>query len=141
MATPRQALDSVCLCIHLRRAAQRVTDFYDRMLLQAGISVSQYSLLINISRMEGCGTGELAKRVGLEKSTLVRTLQPLLNAGYVIDGSPDGSRKRQLYLSAPGREVLDRAVPLWEKAQSELRHVLGGNCDELLRLFGELEAL
>ena len=117
--------ESPCLCIRIRRAAQRVTDFYDARLAPVGVSVNQYSLLANINRMGECGTGELARRVGLEKSTLVRTLMPLCEAGYVADLSPEGSRKRRLCLTALGREVLERAVPLWEKAQEELRAELG----------------
>lgn len=129
------------MCIRIRRAAQRVTDFYDRALAPSGISVNQYSLLINISRQEGCCTGELARKVKLEKSTLVRTLRPLLQAGYVTDKSPDGNRKRQLYLTASGKAVLERAVPLWLEAQEKLRDVLGGNSEALTGLLGTLNRL
>lgn len=114
-----------CVCIALRRVTQKVTDFYDQALKSTGININQYSLLINIKHIEGCGTGELAQRVGLEKSTLVRTLQPLLRDGFVIDGAPQNSRSRQLYLSEKGQTTLKKAQPLWSKAQEDVIHQLG----------------
>lgn len=126
---------SPCVCINLRRIAQKVTDFYDNALKPAGVSVNQYSLLVNISRMEGCGTGELAQRVRLEKSTLVRTLQPLLRDGFIVDKSSGPSRRRQLYLTPPGESVLKKAFPLWSKAQEEVAVKLGTSHAELAELF------
>ena len=128
-----------CLCIHLRRVAQKVTDFYDKSLKPVGVSINQYSLLVNISRMEGCGTGELAQRVRLEKSTLVRTLQPLLRNGLIKDKSADKVRRRQLYLSPQGEEVLQKAFPLWQKAQEDLTSRLGTNYSGLLAIFTQID--
>ena len=128
-----------CICIRMRRAAQRVTDVYDHALKPAGISINQYSLLINISRLESCGTGELARHVRLEKSTLVRTLPPLLKAGFIIDCSPAGSRRRQLELTPLGRKVLEQAIPLWETAQHVLRAKLGARFDACMEIFAILE--
>ena len=128
-----------CLCINLRRVAQKVTEFYDNTLKPVGVSVNQYSLLVNISRMEGCGTGELAQRVRLEKSTLVRTLQPLLRSGLIEDKSSGEARRRQLYISPQGEKILKKAFPLWEKAQGELATKLGGNYASLLAIFDQID--
>ena len=128
-----------CLCIKLRRVAQKVTDLYDTTLKPAGVSVNQYSLLVNISRMEGCGTGELAQRVRLEKSTLVRTLQPLLRSGLIEDRASGEVRRRRLYISPQGKDVLRQAFPLWQKAQEELAATLGDNYSSLITLFDQLD--
>lgn len=123
-----------CVCISLRRIAQKLTDFYDKALAPAGISINQYSLLRNISRMEGCGTGELARHVRLEKSTLVRTLQPLMRDGLIVDKAPEGTRRRSLFLSPAGRAVLETAIPLWQSAQEEVIARLGPSYEGLLQL-------
>ena len=128
-----------CLCINLRRVSQKVTDFYDKSLKPVGVSVNQYSLLVHISRMEGCGTGELAQRVRLEKSTLVRTLQPLLRNGLIDDRSSGEARRRRLYISPQGEEVLKNAFPLWQKAQEELAAKLGNNYSGLIAIFEQLD--
>ena len=43
---------SQCYCMNLRRAANAVTDYYDAVLKDLGVSVSQFSLLLNLARME-----------------------------------------------------------------------------------------
>ena len=130
----------VCVCINFRRIARKVTELYDRALQPVGVSINQYSLLVNISRMEGCGTGELAQRVRLEKSTLVRTLQPLLRDGLIVDRSSGARRRRRLCLTPAGRDVLERAFPLWNKAQEEISAKSGMSYEEMLALFRRMES-
>ena len=115
-----------CYCIRLRRAANTVTDFYDRMLEPFGVSVNQFFLLISLARYAGMGTGRLAGIVGLEKSTLVRSLQPLIKEGWVEDCAPAGSRAHSWRLTAAGKSLLASAMPVWEKAQAKVLTALGG---------------
>ncbi|MDR1396137.1 MAG: MarR family winged helix-turn-helix transcriptional regulator [Desulfarculales bacterium] len=115
-----------------------MTDFYDRALRPVGITTNQYFLLASIRQMEGCGSGELAQRAGLEKSTLVRTLQPLLREGLIVDKSPPKARKRQLYLTVSGKEVFREALPLWRRAQDEIGVKLGRSHDELMEFFNHI---
>lgn len=129
-----------CVCINFRRIANTITELYDRALKPLGVSVNQYSLLVNTSRMEGCGTGELAQRVKLEKSTLVRTLRPLLRDGLIVDKSSDARRRRRLYLTPTGEEVLKNAFPLWSKAQEEVIAGIGMDYDELVALFLRIDS-
>ena len=141
MSETSQYSSMPCLCIRMRRAAQKVTDFYDQMLSSTGLTVNQFSLLVNISRMEGCGTGELARKVGQEKSTLVRTLQPLIRNGLVKDRSSEGERRRRLYLTPQGTATLTKAVPLWKKAQTALAEKLGTTHTALLEIFDGIDIL
>lgn len=123
-----------CICINLRRLSQKTTDFYDQAFKPLGVSVNQYSLLVSISRLEGCGTGQLARYVKLEKSTLVRTLQPLFREGLIVDTSADGKRKRRICLTPAGENILKQAFPLWEKAQKDIALELGVGYEELMNL-------
>ena len=131
--------ETPCVCIHLRRIAQKVTELYDNALKPTGITLNQYSLLVNISRIEGCGTGELAQRVKLEKSTLVRTIQPLLRNGLIIDKASGGKRRRRLYLTPAGEDVLKAAFPLWNKAQEEVAARLQYAHVTLMEIFEEID--
>lgn len=141
MPTPAQAQETSCICARMRRAARRIKEFYDETLAPAKVTSAQYALLANISRMEGCGTGELARAVGHEKSTLVRTLQPLLHANHIEDRSPKGSRRRCLHLTQKGKDALATATPLWKEAQKEIRSRLGEDREHflgVLRVFDDL---
>ncbi|MDL2307775.1 MarR family winged helix-turn-helix transcriptional regulator [Desulfovibrio sp. OttesenSCG-928-C06] len=130
-----------CICGSMRRATQKLKEFYDNILAPSGVTASQYSLLLHLSRMEGCCTGELAQAVRREKSTLVRNLAPLLKAGYIEDRSLQGSRTRQLHLSKEGHSVLEQAHPLWRQAQSDLLARLGGEDSKLREVLGVFENL
>jgi DNA-binding MarR family transcriptional regulator len=130
-----------CICIGFRRIARKFTDFYDKYLQPAGIGANQFSLLVNIDRMEGCAIGELARKINLEKSTLVRTLQPLLRAELIVDKSQAKTRKRELYLTPAGKEVLQKALPLWTEAQENVKAKLGWRHDELVEIFKRIKSL
>lgn len=123
--------DVPCICINLRRLSQKATEFYDQALKSVGISVNQYSLLVSIGRLKGCGTGQLARYVKLEKSTLVRTLQPLFRDGLIVDRSTDEDRKRRIHLTPAAVKILKNAYPLWQKAQEDVATEFGMSYGEL----------
>lgn len=130
---------SACHCINLRRAANAVTDYYDRAMADVGITVNQYSLLSNIRRIQPCSTAELSRRVRLERTTLVRNLKALHAAGWIQDDAAPGNRRSQTRLTAAGAEIADKAKVRWLQAQAEVEACLG---EEGLRaLTGSLLAL
>ena len=85
---------STCHCIQLRRAASRVTERYDMALAPAGLTVGQYSLLAHLERLEPVSVSRLAEELELERTTLVRTLKPVLARHLVADAAEPGRRSR-----------------------------------------------
>lgn len=61
----------------------------------------------------------------LDRSTLARSLQPLLNQGLVVDTRKPGTRNCQLELTKSGKEKLERAKLLWAEAQQDVVLKLG----------------
>lgn len=115
-----------CVCINTRRAANALTAYYDRRLAPLCITTGQYSLLANIGRVGSTNITNLTRIVKLDKSTLTRTLAPLVEAGYIEYGAGRNRREVVLSLTGDGQELLDRAIPLWEQAQAEVEDYLGG---------------
>ncbi len=116
---------SVCYCISLRRASSVVTELYDGFLAPAGLTVTQLSLLINLGQLGTASVSQLAEQVGLERTTLVRTLRPLLEKGLVSDAAPAGQRDRALTLTEAGLAAMEAGDALWEQAQAEIRSRIG----------------
>ena len=116
---------SKCYCIQFRRAANYLTKQYDRRLQPAGLTVNQFSLLSNLDRLETANVSELAEYVGLERSTLVRTLKPLLERGWIRDAAKPGTRDRAIQLTEEGRNTLVKARTYWKEAQAEVEKELG----------------
>ena len=139
--TPIYDHESRCVCIHLRHAARKITSYYDNALQPSGITAAQYAILINLIKKEGCGTGELAKMVNLEKSTLVRNLRPLLANGLIEDKSTSENRARKLFVTTKGKEAMNLALPLWKEAQLRMKQVLNGKDSELVDLLECLESI
>lgn len=133
---------SKCHCITMRRATNAITDYYDRALFGMGVSTSQFSLLINLSRLGEASTSELAEYVNLERSTLVRNLKPLMEKGFIVDLAKEGARNHRYTLSAEGQEILQKCLPVWEHAQKEIKAYLGEeNIDLFMELLYKLQEL
>ena len=132
-------ISTSCHCTRLRRAAHAVTRVYDEALAGSGLTVTQFSLLRTISRIERPYISTLAQATGLERSTLGRNLRPLETAGLVEFGQGRDARTRLVRLSRKGARVLKEAIPLWQQAQDRLAGTLGeARIVELEALLDEL---
>lgn len=111
--------NTVCHCLKMRRSAENVIRFYDRILAPCGITVRQYSLLNAISEHSGCNVRILSEATLLDRSTLARSLKPLMQAGYIKDNKAAGARDSVLELTEKGASVCRDAATLWESAQRQ----------------------
>lgn len=123
--TQTPALRSRCTCFVLRKLTRRVTQTYDRALADAGLTITQYSLLAHLSRQPGRSISALAESMGMDRTTLVRTLQPVVDAGWARHGSTSAGHAAEMALTAAGAAKLRAAKPLWQRAQRELDALLG----------------
>lgn len=128
---------SVCYCTNLRRSANFVSSFYDSFLDKSGLTISQYYLLINLSRLGAANITHWANHVGLDRSTMVRNIKPLQNRNLIELAEGHG---KTFSLSQEGRDTLNLAIPLWENAQKEMETILGKeDSAAILRICGKLQ--
>jgi DNA-binding MarR family transcriptional regulator len=118
----RRGLD--CVCGNLRMAARAVSSVYDRHLAGAGIQASQMAVLWAVSSADGVTVKELAARLAMHETTLIRTLRILEREGLVALDVGDDRRQRIPRLTRSGRTVFARALVGWKKAQSEIADLL-----------------
>jgi DNA-binding MarR family transcriptional regulator len=114
-----------CTCYLLRKLTRQVTQAYDRAVSPAGLTITQYSLLQNLRREPGISISTLAARMGMERTSLLRTLKPILAAGWARNEEGGAGRPAELEITKEGMERLRVAKPMWQKAQDELRSRLG----------------
>ncbi len=130
---------SPCACFSTRSAARAITGFYDRCLEPSGLRITQFATLMVIGKRGSITMQALAAELGLDPSTMTRTLQPLLKAKLILSKSGPDRRVKELTLSEAGREKADQAEKLWEHAQDSLREKLGGDLfDRLVSDFGSV---
>ena len=138
----KQINKSPCHCITLRRAANAITEYYDRAFQELALTTSQYSLLKNLGRLETASTSELAEKVNLDRSTLVWNLKPLQERGLIMDQAKKNTRNHKFVLTDEGYALLEKAVPLWEQAQKEIRAYLGEeNVEQFMKTLYKLQEL
>lgn len=126
-----------CTCFRLRRLSRRVTQHYDGWLAEAGLRVTQYSLLSMLVWSDGPTLSQLAEQMDMDRTTLTRNLRPLEAAGWVqLLPDEHDRRSRVVRLTPAGRTLWERAKPRWRAAQDSLNTALGtqqvGQLHELL---------
>lgn len=116
---------SHCTCFRLRKLSRIVTQRYDRELAAAGLNLNQYSILRRAARTPQ-NVGALAREIGMDRTTLSRDLKPLVAAGWIdLASSDEDARAKLVRIKPAGKRVLERAQPLWRKAQDEIDARLG----------------
>lgn len=135
------ALSPLCICGRLRRASRALTRTYDDALAPVGLTVTQFSILRTLDAMTHPSLAELADATAHEKSGLWRTLQPLIRSGAVVSAPIEGLRGARLTLTDEGRDLLQRALPLWTETQNTIGDALGDRREKLIALLTEVEAL
>lgn len=113
-----------CVCGNLRMAARAVSSVYDRHLAPAGIQASQMAVLWAVSSADGVTVKELAKRLAMHETTLIRTLRILEREGHVALAVGEDRRQRIPRLTRSGRAVFAKALVGWKQAQSEVAGLL-----------------
>jgi DNA-binding MarR family transcriptional regulator len=114
-----------CACHRLRMAARAVTRSYDAALRPLGLRATQISVLAAVAARGAVSIAELARAVGMDRSTLKRNLGPLEAEGLLALGDEGWRRRRTLSITPQGRARIEQAFPLWEQAQKRLRRQLG----------------
>jgi DNA-binding MarR family transcriptional regulator len=114
-----------CVCFNLRWVTRAVTQFFDAELRRQGIRPTQTPILNALAAKSGWNMEALSDWLGLERTTLVRNLQPLTRDGLVaLSGTGRGGRV-SVSLTAKGRKELAQAMPAWRAAQKKVVATLG----------------
>lgn len=142
MGNSYQKKPTTCYCLKMRRASSDITRYYDHMLEPSGVTVGQYSLLLNTSNAEKGTVTELADMAELDRSTLARNIKPLINKNLIYDAKVNGARDSRLMLTEEGKKTLLHAQSLWEEAQKKISENFGKDgIAELEKVMKTLEAL
>ncbi|MBN3814144.1 MarR family winged helix-turn-helix transcriptional regulator [Paraburkholderia sp. Ac-20347] len=159
-SSPAQSFSALALehddCFAVRQAARHLSQLYERHLSAAGLTPTQFSILGALGATDPADPAQgqpsltmaqLARTMVMERTTLVRALRPLLRSGLVADlaaakhSATDGEhasqsadcRRRQVALTAAGRERLGEAGVHWRAAQDEFERRFGAQRAAWLR--------
>ena len=106
-------------------AARKLTRLYDKALKPAGLRITQFTLLIAIKDGRAKSLSALADILSMERTTLLRNLKVLEDAGLVLTEPSGEGRALSLRLTPDGEKRLHKALPYWQDAQRKLETELG----------------
>jgi len=117
--------ETECVCTALRMATRSVTRLYDRVLSQAGLRVTGYSILSRLAAEGPLSVSELAGRLAMERTTCTREVAPLVSSGLVEATTGSDRRRRLLRVTGLGARRLAEGRPAWERVQQMVADEFG----------------
>jgi DNA-binding MarR family transcriptional regulator len=101
------------------------TQVYDGMLRPTGVRTTQFTLLQALHLAPGVSQKELADLIGIDSTTLTRTLGFLRRKGWLHSEAGKDRRVLRHFLTEAGQGKYKRVLPYWQAAQRRLRKAVG----------------
>ncbi|HTV06522.1 MAG TPA: MarR family winged helix-turn-helix transcriptional regulator [Acidobacteriaceae bacterium] len=131
-----------CLCANVRRASRVLSQIYDDAMRPLGLRMTQASILQALSHTGETLQGDLADLLGLDSTTLTRSVGILRKRGWIKARKGHDRRERWLSLSRSGIAEYARIQPAWNAVQEQVRSKLGEESwRQLVRLSTEVANL
>jgi len=121
------ATELPCACSTLRKASRSVSRLYDAALAEAGVSSAQLPILRAASIQAWLPLNALAAQLFMERTSLYRTLAPMVDAGWikVESGRAAPRRAKSVSLTRKGRAVTQAANVHWDGVQTRIVESFG----------------
>jgi DNA-binding MarR family transcriptional regulator len=114
-----------CACFDLRRATRTISRMYDDFLRDAGLSITQFSLLRVLGREKELSISTLGRYMVMDRTSITRALAPLERDGLIHSRPGADKRIRIVSVTSKGRKLVEAAEPRWRQAQQALLETIG----------------
>jgi DNA-binding MarR family transcriptional regulator len=128
-----------CAHANLRRAGRAVAQLYDQFLAPSDLQITQFNVLAACAALGPVPISTLADPLVVDRTTLLRRLKPLKTRGLIRVTKGKDRRVHIVALRKKGYETLNKALPLWQDAQSQMMEGFGRK--RLDKLLQELRAI
>ena|ERR1700761_1569852 len=127
MTASRLAINpGVCNNTALRKAARRLTRFYDACMAETGLRATQYTILSLLASRGPTTMAALADVLSMDRATMGHNVRPLERDGLItIQVGREDRRERELALSTLGAKIEAQSKPSWQKAQARFEKEFG----------------
>src|SRR3954454_23555296 len=116
-----------CFCLASRQAARRITRLYDSYMQEAGIRVTQFTILSQLMLRGELPIGKLAGILGMERTTLTRNLTPLEEQKWISIKAGDDPRARMIGTTGEGKSVGRRTFLSGSRPKADIGKLLGAD--------------
>lgn len=133
---PITEISEDCLAVRVRMLSRAVSALYDRALDSYGVTVSQVNILAFVGRAGPCSPGKIGRMLHLERSTVSRNLERMIDHAWLSVETDGSGRVREVALTASGRSKLVSVLVPWRGAQSKAAELLGSGGVDSVRGLG-----
>ncbi len=127
-----QQMSQECVARRLRQVNRTVTRLYDEALRPHGITVNQLNILAVIISEQQIRPGQLGQALGMEKSTVSRTIDRMVSKNWLKVAQGQDSRTQLLTVTSKGRQLLLTVTPVWDTLQAGILATGGNNILNML---------
>jgi DNA-binding MarR family transcriptional regulator len=124
---PIREIISNCLAVRVRIVARSVSAVYEQAMAPHDVTIAQVNLLAALGEVGPCAPRDIGEVLQLERSTVSRNLDLLIQKGLIEALSSDAKGIREVVLTTTGLEKLKEVLPDWRIAQKHAAHLLGHN--------------
>ncbi|MEO0885148.1 MAG: MarR family winged helix-turn-helix transcriptional regulator [Cyanobacteria bacterium J06648_10] len=107
-----------CVARRLRQVNRTITRLYDEALRPHGLTVNQLNILAVVISEKKIRPGQLGQILGMEKSTVSRTVDRMVRKDWLKVTAGEDSRTQLLTVTAKGRKLLLSVTPIWDNLQA-----------------------
>ncbi len=136
-ATTARRIAGECLAGRARLISRAVSSIYEDALRPHGITTAQMGILVAVTAFGRSRSSDVAKTLCLEKSTLSRNLDRMIDHGWLEIVSGDDERSQRLRATSKGARLVEKVAPAWQTAQRRARTLLGEKGAATLQRVGD----
>jgi DNA-binding MarR family transcriptional regulator len=134
-----EVVAEMCACGSLRRASRATSRLYEAAFAPLKLTATQFTILIAVHLRGPVPLSRLAQALVLDRTSLYRAVKPLERRGCLRILPGRTRRERTASLTPKGQELLEQALPIWERVQARLVRALGSNAwAALARALGKI---
>lgn len=109
-----------CISSKMMRCNRIVANIFRNHLKDTDITNSQLSILFYVAKSKNVTQTDISIFLAMEKSTVNRNIKRLLSKGYL-----ESEFNSVLNTTNKGNRVLEKIIPKWNNAMSEVEKILG----------------
>ncbi|MEM6452697.1 MAG: MarR family winged helix-turn-helix transcriptional regulator [Cyanobacteria bacterium P01_D01_bin.105] len=129
-----QQMSQDCVARRLRQVTRTVTRLYDEALRPHGLTVNQLNILAVVISQQHIRPGQLGQALGMEKSTVSRTIDRMVGKGWIKVTPGKDSRTQRLTVTTKGNQLLLAVTPIWDTLQAGILTTEGNSILNMLTL-------
>ncbi|MFO0905534.1 MAG: MarR family winged helix-turn-helix transcriptional regulator [Pirellulales bacterium] len=128
MSKPTTTIETIaasCIAGRVRLLNRVITNLYDEALRPLGVKLSQGNVLAVAAKLGVARPAEVCDILELDASTLSRTVDRMVENGWLEILPDEDGRSHPFRLTEQGKRLMQKAIPAWESAQAEAKKLLG----------------